>query len=153
MAGGSFTVKNDVVERITKKVIAYSNIVDNALMKKMQAAVTIIYQTARARRPKISAQMHKAAGGKKGGYRVSDPAATLGVPVDTGALQLSIKKSVTQKGGKTTGTVSAGGGAVGYATMIEFGTSKMAARPFMRPAINENADEVKRIFLQKITKL
>lgn len=72
-------------------------------------------------------------------------AARNNVPVDTGNLKKSIgvikrksrdktkiRFSVTpRKGGKNDGF---------YSHMVEFGTSKMAAQPFMRPAF-ENQDE------------
>jgi len=32
-----------------------------------------------------------------------------------------------------------------YAHFIEFGTKKMAARPFLRPSVHENIDEIRRI--------
>ncbi len=156
---GSFTVKNGSVDRITRQIVSMKDVVGDGIERKVQLVTDIIYKTAKARRPKISVQQHKAMGRKvktkagKSVYRVSDPNAKLGVPVDTGALQASIKKSVTRNGDKTTGEISAGNGQVPYAAMIEFGTSKMAARPYMRPAINENSELIKRIFTKKIDKI
>lgn len=40
-----------------------------------------------------------------------------------------------------------------YAAALEFGTSKMAARPYMRPARDKHADEIQRMFAQEIDKL
>lgn len=60
-----------------------------------------------------------------------------------GALRKSIRaRGVNYRGGMLTGGVTAGGsnkaakkGDTFYARFIEFGTAKMAARPFLRPAI------------------
>lgn len=57
------------------------------------------------------------------------------VPIDTGALKASIR--VLSFGQKDTRYVTAGGAAgVDYAAFVEFGTSKMEAQPYMRPAID-----------------
>jgi HK97 gp10 family phage protein len=50
-------------------------------------------------------------------------------PVDTGRLRSSIASEIT----RTRGGVGVG---VKYATFIEFGTYKMAAKPFLFPAWN-----------------
>lgn len=55
---------------------------------------------------------------------------------DTGRLVNSINAEVVSSGFEA--TVKAGGGAVKYARMLEFGTSKMAARPFMFPALERS---------------
>jgi len=36
-----------------------------------------------------------------------------------------------------------------YAAPLEFGTVNMAARPFMRPALNDSADQVNKIFIDE----
>lgn len=154
---GSFTIKKGAIERITKSIVAHASVVDRGLESKMNDIITIIYKTARARRPKITGQQSKASGrqyfrkvdGKRREYRVSDPNAKLGVPVDTGRLQASITKKLFKRGGKYIGQIEAGVG-LPYAAAIEFGTSKMAARPFMRPAINENMPYIRKRFKEKI---
>lgn len=40
-----------------------------------------------------------------------------------------------------------------YAAALEFGTSKMAARPYMRPARDKTAPKIQRLFAQEIGKL
>jgi HK97 gp10 family phage protein len=40
-----------------------------------------------------------------------------------------------------------------YAAALEFGTSKMAARPYMRPARDKKAPEIQRKFVEKMNKL
>jgi HK97 gp10 family phage protein len=118
----------------------------------MNLAVDIVFKTATARRPKISMSELKARGGEKGDYRVSDPNAVLGVPVKSGALQASIKKSVKWQGKKITGEIDAGGN-LPYAMAMEFGTSSISPRPFMRPAWNENKEFIQNKFKEKIDKL
>lgn len=60
-------------------------------------------------------------------------------PVQTGTLRASIHvESVTGSGFTVTGTVATGGEA-DYAAYVEAGTSKMAAEPYMQPALIENA--------------
>lgn len=59
-------------------------------------------------------------------------------PVDTGELKASIESVAAQRGKSATSSIqvadSAKGGIKYYAVFIEYGTSKMAAKPFMRPA-------------------
>lgn len=40
-----------------------------------------------------------------------------------------------------------------YASALEFGTSKMAARPYMRPARDKMKPEIDRLFAQEMTKV
>jgi HK97 gp10 family phage protein len=65
------------------------------------------------------------------------------VPIDTGSLQKSIRvQNYTREGGTHRIGVSAGGyitnpksgRKVDYAAHVEFGTSRMRPRPYMRPA-------------------
>lgn len=56
---------------------------------------------------------------------------------DTGRLANSITTSYDQE--KLIGVVSAN---TEYAPYLEYGTSKMEARPFMRPALTNKAEEV-----------
>ena len=148
----SFTPKDPAWINKMKK--AYENAdkaIDTKLSTSMTSAVRIVYTTASARRPKISMSQHKAMGGKskvngKSAYRVSDPDAVLGVPVKSGNLQSSIKKDILKNGEKFTGKIYIDGPGGKYAEAIEYGTSRMRARPFMRPAINLNSDKIKKIF-------
>ncbi len=48
--------------------------------------------------------------------------------------------------------VKAGGGAVDYAAMLEFGTDKMAARPFFRPALKEEKPRIEARLRQGVQK-
>lgn len=147
MRGSSFTVKSGSVERVTGKLLSVLGTVDKEMMKRMTLATTIVYKVATSRRPKITPQQHKALGGKKGGYRVSDPNAAVGVPVKTGALQISIKKTVEKKGEKYIGTIFTTNP---YAKFMEFGTSKIKPRSFLRSAMNEQGQAIKNIFNKPI---
>jgi len=147
MKGTSFTVKNGALEKLTAKLVGISGMVDKDIEKKMNLATNILYRTATARRPKISVQQHKEKGGAKGGYRSSDPNAKLGVPVKTGALQISIQKNVSKQGEKWVGRIWTDSP---YAKYMEFGTSKIKPRSFMRSALNEQGETVKKIFQQQI---
>jgi HK97 gp10 family phage protein len=53
-------------------------------------------------------------------------------PVDTGRLRSSITHEV---GGDAEGMVARVGTNVEYAKYLEYGTSRMSARPFLRPAL------------------
>ena len=85
---------------------------------------------------------------------VTHQASSAGQPPssDTGNLMNSIHTTVN----KATETVEvrAGGGAsqVKYAAMLEFGTSKMAERPFMRPALLTNRDFIQKSVESKVAK-
>lgn len=56
---------------------------------------------------------------------------------DTGRLVNSVLGEVV-RGSAGEAKVKAGGGIVRYARMLEFGTIKMAARPFLFPALERN---------------
>jgi len=60
--------------------------------------------------------------------------------VDTGRLRSSITSKVEQAEGDITGVV---GTNVEYASFIEQGTSKMAAQPFLYPALESQKDRIK----------
>lgn len=55
-------------------------------------------------------------------------------PVDTGTLRDSIEGTVRTDGGDIILVV---GSPVEYAVYVEFGTSKMEAQPYLRPALEE----------------
>lgn len=156
--GTSFTLKYpDQAEKMVKFLVSVPEIVDKEMLKRMNAAVGIVYQVAHQKRPYITQQQAKAEGrfkirGSKKYHVVSDPGAKLGVPVAQqggGTLQASIKQGVSQSGGKTKGIVYVDD--PGYAEYLEFGTSKMAARPFMRPAMLLTQEAISKLFSKKIT--
>ncbi|WP_020469724.1 HK97-gp10 family putative phage morphogenesis protein [Zavarzinella formosa] len=74
-------------------------------------------------------------GGFRSGYhRASAPGES--PASDTGRLINSINGTVVDRG--LTAVIRAGGGMVNYARSLEFGTRKMAARPFMFPAFERS---------------
>lgn len=124
------------LSRLNNKFLAYEDRVQKDLMLKMKIGTDLVYRIARARRAKLG----------KGG--VSDPSAEYGVPVRTGELQASIKKEV-----KTSGINGVSGRIYSdsdYAKYVEFGTSRMRARPFMRPALKLNEENLRKIFKSKM---
>ena len=130
--GKSFSFNSDDIERIA----SYLNKQNAMQTARIQAAVTkgtnLAYQIAHQKRPYISKTEMKS---QRRSFRVSDPNAKLGVPVaanNGGALQASIQKTIENKTGKSIGQVWTDSP---YAKYLEYGTSRMAARPFMRPAL------------------
>lgn len=62
-------------------------------------------------------------------------------PVDTGTLKASIHVAdVTAGPGQVSARVSTGGEASEYAVYQELGTSRMAAQPYMTPALAAHAE-------------
>jgi HK97 gp10 family phage protein len=57
------------------------------------------------------------------------------VPKRTWALHDSIRTETKRNDARVTTTITVGGGKVDYALHVERGTSRMAAQPFMRPAL------------------
>lgn len=66
---------------------------------------------------------------------------------DTGVLQANIENALT---GPVTAEVRS---KAPYAAPLEFGTSKMAARPSMRPARDKEAPRIRKLFAREIEKL
>lgn len=69
------------------------------------------------------------------------------VPVRTGTLQRSI--TVTKEGLM----VYSVGSIIFYAPFVEFGTSRMRAQPFLRPALAENELKLTEAFLDKVLEM
>ncbi len=70
------------------------------------------------------------------------------VPVDTGRLKDSIRVTRLKGDPKQNIRVYAGNRLKGgpfYAHMVEYGTVKMRARPFLRPALNGSKAQIKQI--------
>jgi HK97 gp10 family phage protein len=106
----------------------------------------------------ITAEIEKRAMDRleKAGGVVADRARQI-VPVDTGALRNSIRVTRLKGDPKQNIRVYAGNRVKGgsmkkgaergafYAHMVEFGTVKMGARPFLRPALNASKNDIKSI--------
>lgn len=88
---------------------------------------------------------------RSGGKIIRDRARML-CPVLTGTLQKSIKVRVPRRKKRNEATILIGidsvpmggrmGGKAFYGAFVEFGTSKMAANPYMRPAFDGTKNEV-----------
>jgi len=63
--------------------------------------------------------------------------------VDYGTLRQSITHDVDQEGAQVVGRVGSTITDPPYGAYLEYGTSKMAARPWLRPAIEKNKDKIK----------
>jgi HK97 gp10 family phage protein len=144
--GKTIRIDMDFVPRLTKKFSDKFVKYDKEIERRMNQATQIIWATAHAKRPLVTRTMADAWGAKK---RVSNPNEKYGVPVDTGRLQASIIKEVKRTSlGSFQGKVETNG--VPYAGAMEYGTIYIAARPFMRPAVNLNKDFIKRTFAAKV---
>lgn len=84
----------------------------------------------------MSASSHS--GKMYGGHRASAPGET--PAVDTGNLVNSIMSELVSS--SDTDALANVGTGVEYAEFLEFGTSRMEARPFMRPAYDENLGQI-----------
>ena len=76
-----------------------------------------------------------------GGHRASAPGET--PAVDMGVLVNSINTQLVSS--SDTSAFAEVGTGVEYAEWLEFGTSKMKARPFMRPAYDNNLEKIKAV--------
>lgn len=101
------------------------------------------------------------AGAIRAGCKPIVESAKKNVTVDSGNLKRSIgivkRKTKNKKTMKFSVTPRRGGKNDGYyAHMVEFGTSKMSAKPFMRPALenaNKCIDETKKYMEKRIDKV
>ena len=143
------------IKTLIRQINAENGKIDAIIRSKMNQSVAWMKTTARLRRPDIyrigngktgSVEFRVGRSSKpKGAVRVSDPGAESGVPVRTGLLRSSIESEIIKKGGKTIGKVYTTGAAE-YDITIEFGNSRIAPRPFMRPALNLNEERIKELF-------
>jgi len=79
-------------------------------------------------------------------------AAKQGAPVRTGKLKKSLVKRVKRVGGVVVGKIGIKPKTYGNRILhlLEFGTSKMRAHPFLRPAYYQTRDEAKAIYKREI---
>ena len=111
--------------------IADEEIIGNA-MNRLQAAAEVVAEDARRRVP-----IGKSRPGTKGG---KDWTAR-----EAGALRKSIRVVRLYGDPKRNVRVYAGSRKVFYARFVEYGTVKMRAKPFLRPAFNANKSRIKSI--------
>lgn len=154
VSGKIFSVKLNALEQLGrnmgKRVAKY----DSVMEQRMILATDMVWRIAHQKRPYISKQHQKKGFITKSGSihhnRVSDPNAQLGVPVaakNGGTLQSAVRKEVTHVGyGKYQGQVYVDLSVAPYGKDMEFGTSRVHARPFMRPAYNLTMESIKKLF-------
>lgn len=155
----TFKLKAGALGRMNDAIAKRLDNDDKEIYRRTKAATHLIWRTAHAKRPMMTKAQARAHGSRvsltdplytRRGYDSSvkpenEAFSMVGVPVRTGALQASIVEKVRRDGMmKYTGTVETRG--IRYAGYIEYGTRKMAARPFMRPAINMNKEAIKRAY-------
>ena len=143
--GSTFKFNGDVIGKLSASFAKTVARVDTSTERRMAQATHLVWGIAHQRRPKIGLTKLN-----RGKYRVSDPNAEQGVPVKTGRLQGSITERVEKRPGYLSyqGIIETKG--VPYAAYMEYGTSRIQARPFMRPAITATQDALKKLFGAKI---
>lgn len=120
----------------------------DAVVAKVRAGVMqgLVRGTEAVRTEAISLQDNSPRSGRTyGKHKASGP----GEPPapDTGNLKNSVWTGVD--GEKLVGNVSVG---AEYGAFLEFGTAKMAPRPFMRPALSNKTDEIRADIVVEIGK-
>jgi HK97 gp10 family phage protein len=91
----------------------------------------------------------------RSGAKVIHSAVKADVPVETGALKESLKVRAMRKRKHSYGVMIATSegwfkGDEFYGAFLEFGTSKMPARPFVRPAFDSEKDNAAKIIVNEI---
>lgn len=88
---------------------------------------------------------------KAGGKIVRDEAKAK-APVDTGALRDNMTMTVREKDRSQVEVDVGPGKKQYYGIFLEHGTSNMAAKPFLRPAFDENRDKAQKAIADEIEK-
>jgi HK97 gp10 family phage protein len=101
-------------------------------MDRLQKAAEVVASNAKARCP-----VGKNVSGKVGG---KDWTAR-----ESGALKASIRVVLLYGDDKRNIRLYAGSRKVFYARFVEYGTTKMSAKPFLRPALNSSRSQIKSI--------
>ena len=85
------------------------------------------------------------------GAAVVERDAKIRCPVDTGALRRSLRE---MKQNKTPGRIESQVGTdIEYAPHVEFGTRYQRAQPYLRPALDENTNEIQAAFETRLNQL
>jgi HK97 gp10 family phage protein len=136
LIGKSFSINTDNLDKLIKQItVETKKDIDGKILKIVKNITEEAYAVAKSKRPDIT---------NESGLKVSDPTAAYGVPVRTGVLRSSIKREVKQSSDKTIGTVYTDKTAP-YDICLEFGTSKIAPRPFMGDSLREIQPKIKEI--------
>jgi HK97 gp10 family phage protein len=151
ISGQITSVGLNAIENLGRGLAKKTKEYDVFMERQMNVATNMVWRIAHQKRPMMPKSVERKGRLTKMGNisykRVSDPNASLGVPVDTGRLQSAIKKEVTRSGyGKFTGAVWVDTAIAPYGKDMEYGTSKVHARPFMRPAAAIISTQIKKLF-------
>lgn len=73
--------------------------------------------------------------------------------VDTGTLRRSITFTVEEDGNKVIGKVGSTIKSPPYGFYLEFGTSRMIERPWLRPALKNNKEVIREHYLEGVKKI
>jgi HK97 gp10 family phage protein len=140
-----FSIKGNFLATLEDRFEMYNKmILQKDLKKKMESVMELAYRYARTPRAMMT---------NKYGHRVSNPNAPYGVPVRTGNLQASIKKSKIRVEDETvSGSIYVDKKLAPYAIFVEVGTSRMRPRPFMRPVVNIIKEITKDLFRKPVHK-
>lgn len=157
-AGKTFSLQNSDFAKFGKSLLKATDKVDREMERRMNRATALVFNLATQRRPYISKQHQKQGFRTRSGNihhnRVSDPNAKQGVPVafDAGGmLRSAIQQKVTRgKGSSFTGEIWVDGNIAPYGKYMEYGTAKIHARPFMRPAVNGTRAAIKSLFKDRV---
>lgn len=144
--------------KLAKNLANKSAAYDKAMQAQMQKVTLMTWNLAHQKRPYISKDHQRSGFRTKSGTvhhnKVSDPTAKLGVPVawkNGGNLQSAVLQKVDRVGtGKFQGRVWADAGRAPYAHRMEYGDSKVHARPFLRPARAIIQAQLKALFTLKM---
>ena len=96
--------------------------------------VTVKFETTKV----ISATKAQVKLALKAGATIVKGDAVMRCPVDTGQLRNSIQEAIYDDYAIVDSNVA-------YAGHVEYGTSRQEAQPFLRPALDENIDDIKRV--------
>lgn len=110
----------------------------------------------KALEPKVEKKILKK--GMRTGMKLIQQAAKEKAPVDTGLTKKGIKVRAAKRSRKGIGidvTIGEGDykGETYYAAFLEYGTSKMAPKPFMRPAYDSKKAQAEQITIDEIKKI
>ena len=107
---------------------------DRQVKQTLARACTLVKNTAQQ-----SIQSHQSSGRRYGNHVAS----TAGNPPNSDQGHLAGNIFVNLDSDRKAGSVES---RANYSEALEFGTSKMAARPFMQPALEENRNKIERHF-------
>lgn len=141
MMGMEVVFKSNIPEMLRR--------VDDTAKERMHEAVNLVrnatVETLSGDRKPDPDRIYRVPGTKKPKfYQASSP----GEPpaVQLGDLRKSVKRGVKKERGKLTGYV---GSKLPKAPMLEFGTRKMAPRPWLRPSFEKSEADIRDIFMRR----